>query len=297
VTASARPEDSAHAPGLRVLAAGPLTTVQDEGRPGNAAWGVTRSGACDRTSYRLANRLVGNEPGLAALEVTFGGLAVRTERDLVLAVTGARCPGVAWNAPVHLRTGQVLRLGTPERGLRTYVAVRGGIDVPPVLGSRATDTLSGLGPARVVDGDVLPVGRTRHPMPGVDEAPLAEPTLGPVRLRVTPGPRRDRFGDAGWAVLLGTRWQVSADSDRVGVRLVGGELVPEEAWRGAELPSEGVLRGAVQVPPSGRPVVFLADHPVTGGYPVIAYVEDGDDRSDVDRLAQVRPGQEVLLGP
>lgn len=288
---------SAHRPGLTVLAAGPLTTVQDEGRPGNAAWGVTRSGACDRASYRLANRLVGNEPGLAALEVTLGGLAVRAERDVVLAVTGARCPGVAWNAPVHLRPGQVLRLGTPERGLRSYVAVRGGVDVAPVLGSRATDTLSGLGPARVVDGAVLPVGRTRHPMPGVDEAAVAEPAPGPVRLQVTPGPRLDRFGEVGWAALLGTRWQVSADSDRVGVRLVGGGLSPETAWRGAELPSEGVLRGAVQVPPSGRPVVFLADHPVTGGYPVIAYVADGDERSDVDRLAQVRPGQEVTFTP
>jgi biotin-dependent carboxylase-like uncharacterized protein len=282
---------------LHVLSAGPMTTVQDEGRVGHASWGVTRAGACDRASYRLGNRLVGNVVGAAALEVTLGGLAVRAERAVTVAVTGARCPGVPWNAPVHLSAGDVLRLGTPERGLRSYLAVRGGIDVVTVLGSRATDTLSGLGPPRVRDGDELPVGRTRHPMPGVDVAAVAEPTGGPVLLRVDAGPRLERFGDEGWEALLGTSWTVSADSDRVGVRLVGGALVPHVAWHGHELPSEGVLRGAVQVPPSGRPVVFLADHPVTGGYPVVAYVHDGHERSDVDRLAQARPGQPLRFVP
>ncbi len=235
----------------------------------------------------------GTTPGRASLEVTLGGLAVRALRPLVVAVTGARGPGAPWNAPVHLAAGEVLRLGAPADGLRTYLAVRGGIDVPPVLGSRSTCTLSGLGPAPVRVGDLLPVGRATDQMPGVDEAAVLAPAAGPVVLDVEAGPRLDRFGDAGWQRLLGTAWTVGTDSDRVGVRLGGGRLEPAPGWDGAELPSEGVLRGAVQVPPSGEPVVFLADAPVTGGYPVLAYVRDPVRGSDVDRLAQARPGQQV----
>ena len=134
---------------LRVLATGPLTTVQDEGRPGHAAWGVTRSGACDLASYRRGNRLVGNTPGAASLEVTLGGLVLRAERAVTVAVTGAPCPGVPLDGPHRLGPGDELRLGAPGTGVRTYVAVRGGIDVDPVLGSRSTDSLSGLGPAPV----------------------------------------------------------------------------------------------------------------------------------------------------
>lgn len=278
---------------LLVIAPGPLTTVQDEGRIGHASSGVTRSGACDRGAYRLGNRLLGNTAGAASLEVTLGGLVLRAEAALTLAVTGARCPGVPWNAPFRVASGDELRLGVPAQGLRSYLAVRGGIDVPSVLGSRSTDSLSGLGPDPLSRGDRLAVGRATGPLPGVDQAAAAEPPAGVVTARVLPGPRRDRFGDAGWALLLAAAWTVDADSDRVGARLRGAELRPVDAWRGRELASEGVLRGAVQVPPSGQPVVFLADHPVTGGYPVIAYVYDGERSSDVDRLAQVRPGQPI----
>ena len=280
---------------LEVVAAGPLTTVQDEGRTGYASWGVPRSGACDRAAYRLGLRLLGNVPGTASLEVTLGGLVVRAVGPVLVAVTGARCPGAPWNAPVHLAPGQVLRLGAPTQGLRSYVAVRGGVDVPSVLGSRSTCTLSGLGPARVCDGDVLAVGSTSTVMPGVDEAPVPGPTGGTVVLDVEPGPRRDRFDDDGWRRLLDAPWTVGTDSDRVGVRLVGDRLEPAAGWRGVELPSEGVLRGAVQVPPSGEPVVLLADCPVTGGYPVVAYLRDPVRDSAVDRLAQARPGQQVRL--
>ena len=272
---------------LTVLESGPLTTVQDGGRVGQAALGIGRSGACDRASYRLANRLVGNEPGAAVLEVTFGGLAVRAEHGMTVATTGARCQGgTAHNAPVWLPAGAELRLGPPESGLRTYLAVRGGIEVEPVLGSRSTDILAGLGPAKPAAGDVVPVGEPSGGMPSVDLAPVVDPAAGELVVRVLPGPRRDWFTEESWTSLTGQAYGVSNDCDRVGARLEGAPL---ERSRTGELPSEGMLRGALQIPPSGTPVLFLADHPVTGGYPVIGYVAD----DDVDRCAQLRPGQTV----
>lgn len=275
---------------ITVLAPGPLTTVQDAGRTGHAALGVGRSGACDRASYALANRLVGNAAGAAALEVVLGGLALRAERDLVVALTGARCPGAPHAAVTPLRAGEELRLRAPEAGLRTYLAVRGGVDVPPVLGSRSTDVLAGLGPAALAAGDELAVGTARARFPDVDLAPVPEPAAGDVEVRVRPGPRRDWFTDAGWGALTGSAYEVTSDSNRVGIRLAGP--APERV-RDGELPSEGMVRGALQVPPSGAPVLFLADHPVTGGYPVIGCVVD----ADVDRCAQLRPGQRLLLRP
>jgi len=269
---------------LTVLAPGPLTTVQDTGRPGQAALGIGRSGSCDRDSAALANRLVGNPVDAAVLEVTFGGLAVRAEADLLVVTTGARCPGAPHAAPTLLRRGQELRLGLPVSGLRSYLAVRGGVDVVPVLGSRATDVLAGLGPAVVAAGDVLPVGEPSAPLPGVDLAPVAEPCAGELTVSVLPGPRADWFGDPGWTGLTGQAWTVTSESNRVGLRLAGEPL---RRIRDGELPSEGMERGALQVPPSGTPVLFLADHPVTGGYPVIGYVTD----ADVDRCGQLRPGQ------
>jgi biotin-dependent carboxylase-like uncharacterized protein len=270
---------------LTLLAPGPLTTVQDLGRPGRAALGIGRSGACDRGSAALANRLVGNPPDAAVLEVTLGGLVVRAETDLLVVTTGARCAGaVAHLAPALLRAGTVLRLGVPAGGLRSYLAVRGGIAVEPVLGSRATDLLSGLGPPVLAAGDVLPVGPPSAPLPGVDLAPVAEPPAGKVTVAVLPGPRRDWFGDAGWTDLTRQVWTVTSESNRVGLRLAGEPLTRA---RSGELPSEGMAPGALQVPPSGMPVLFLADHPVTGGYPVIGYVA----AADLDRCAQLRPGQ------
>lgn len=274
---------------VTVLATGALTTIQDAGRPGQAALGVGRSGACDRTSYRLANRLLGNAPDAATLEVTFGGLQMRADDDVVVVTTGARCEGsTSHNSPTRLRAGDELRLGTPAGGLRTYVGVRGGFDTEPVLGSRSTDVLSGLGPATVSSGDVLRVGEPESPQPGVDLAPVADPEDGDVTVLVAPGPRRDWFSSDAWASLLAQGYAVTSDSNRVGLRLDGEPL---ERTRTDELPSEGMVRGALQIPPSGKPVLFLADHPVTGGYPVIAYVVD----DDVDRCGQLRPGQILHL--
>jgi biotin-dependent carboxylase-like uncharacterized protein len=274
---------------LTVVAPGPLTTVQDRGRPGLGGVGVGRSGSADRGAAALANRLVGNDPDAAVLEVTLGGLVVRAEADLVVVTTGARCPG----SPVHaapglLRAGSTLALGAPPSGLRTYLAVRGGVAVDPVLGSRSTDVLSGLGPPRLQAGDELPVGSPRHPLPGVDLAPVADPPAGEVTVRLLPGPRADWLTAEALAALTAAPWEVTAESNRVGLRLAGPRL--ERPVR-EELPSEGLVRGALQVPPSGAPVLFLADAPVTGGYPVAGYVAD----DDVDRCAQLRPGQPLRL--
>jgi len=275
---------------LDVLGTGPLATVQDLGRPGLAALGVGQSGAADPAALRLANRLVGNPEDAAALEVTSGGLEVRGRGGLYVALAGAACPMTADGrelapyAPVWLPDGATLHLGAPARGLRSYLAVRGGIDVPAVLGSRATDTLAGLGPAPLRAGDRLPVGVPSGAMPGVDLAPVASPGDGEVRLRVVLGPRADWFTDAARDVLVAAPYEVTADSNRVGMRLAGAVL---ERARTEELPSEGMVCGALQVPPSGQPTLFLADHPVTGGYPVIATVVT----ADVGLAAQARPGQ------
>jgi biotin-dependent carboxylase-like uncharacterized protein len=274
---------------LEVVRPGFMTTVQDLGRPGHAALGVGRSGAADRGSFRLANRLVGNDPGAAALEVTLGGLVLRASSVTTVAVTGAACPVSpgGMNAPITLWPGDELVLGTASAGLRCYVAVRGGIDVPPVLGSRSTDTLGKLGPPPLAAGMLLPVGPRPLGFPVVDLAPRAALPADPV-LRVTPGPRRDWF--AAPDELLSTVYTVSPDSDRVGIRFTGPTLARA---RHDELPSEACVPGSVQVPPSGRPILFHADHPTTGGYPVIAVVEE----EDLDLAAQLRPGQTVRFRP
>ncbi len=270
---------------LQVLATGPLTTFQDAGRPGQAASGIGRSGACDRAAFALANRLVGNPAGTAVLEVTLGGLRLLAQADVVLATTGARCAGAfPHQAATAVSAGEQFRLGGPVSGLRTYVAVRGGFDIAPVLGSCSTDILGGLGPAALRIGDELAVGAAQLSAGG--GRPAAEPVSGVLHVDVLPGPRRDWFADGAWSQLRGSPYTVSMHSNRVGLRLDGPLL---DRVRTEELPSEPMMRGAVQVPPSGEPVLFLADHPVTGGYPVLAYVVD----SNVDRCGQLRPGQQL----
>ena len=273
---------------LQVVAVGPSVLVQDRGRPGWAHLGVPRSGALDGPAAALANRLVGNAPDDACLEVLLGGLALTSDEGVWVAVTGARCAlevdgrPAGFGEAARLTPGSVLRLGRPETGLRSYLAVAGGIAVDPVLGSRSTDTLGRVGPPAVAVGDRLPMGRPAGPPAAVDTP--RPPATGP--LRVTPGPRADRVAGDALDLLCRTTYAVSPDSDRVGLRLVGDALPP--AGRD-ELPSEGMVLGAVQVPPDGRPVVFLADHPTTGGYPVVAVV----DERDLWQCAQLRPGEPV----
>ena len=275
--------------------------IQDLGRVGLAAVGVGRSGAADRGAFRLGARLLAQPYTAAALEVTFGGLSVRARGDVMLALTGAPAPadvdgrGVGYCGPFMLADGQILTLGAPPVGLRTYVSVRGGVDVPPVLGSRATDTLSGLGPAAgAAPATSLPVGPPPAEFPNVDQAPTSALSGETLVLHALRGPRDDWLADPD--VLAATQWTVSSRSDRVGMRLEGEPLQHHVSRQGQELPSEGVVRGSIQVPPGGEPVVFLADHPVTGGYPVVAV----SSMRTIDRAAQAVPGQQiriVLVGP
>ena len=279
---------------LEVLAPGPLAIVEDLGRTGLAHLGVTRSGAADRRSHALANRLVANSADRATIEITLGGFRARLHGGAVdIAVTGADAtPAVdgipfGLNSVRRLAPGQVLSMATPATGLRSYLAVRGGIDAPAVLGSRSYDTLSGLGPAPLRPGDRIPLGRPGADFPQLDAAPVTPIGTATLEVRVTRGPRDDWFSDPD--ALVRTRWVTSERSDRVGVRLTGPPL--HHRWPERQLPSEGATRGAIQVPPGGQPVILGPDHPVTGGYPVIGVVVD----ADTDALAQLRPGREVRL--
>ena len=331
-----RPGAESVRPVLEILSPGPLALLEDAGRPGRGAIGVSSSGAFDRGAMQRANRAVGNPGGAAVLEALVGPVLLRAAAPTVLAVSGARAPvrigrrdeevgDVALPAEASrehalaLDPGDRIEVGPAEDGLRLVLAVRGGItrltrassasehdgepvpgaDPAPdrsrqvdieVLGSRSRDTLSGLGPEPLQAGDVLCVGREQ----GLDAVPVVAPAAadGPgspsadaaLRIPVLVGPREALLGAEAVAALLGTEWTVRQDSDRVGVRLEGPALpVPEGA---GSVPSEPMLPGAVQVPPSGLPVVFGPDHPTTGGYPVIAVVT----RRGLDRLAQTGAG-------
>lgn len=293
---------------IEVLRAGALTTVQDQGRPGYAHLGVPHSGALDPAALRLANRLVGNPATAAGLEITLTGCVLRVTRAVSVALTGApvevlveqpaagraggagateRRPGDV-GRPLSLAAGAVLRIGPARAGLRTWLAVSGGIAVEPVLGSRATDTLSGLGPPPLRDGDRLPLGPPVGPPAPVDLT-VTPPVPAELRLALRLGPRHHWFGDTALDLLFRTAYAISPLSNRVGARLVGATLPRAAA---GELPSEGLVLGAVQVPPDGQPLIFLADHPTTGGYPVVGVVDD------VTPLAQARPGTTVRFhGP
>ncbi len=277
--------------GLVVVRPGPLTTVQDLGRRGVAHLGVPRAGAVDEPALRAANRLVGNDPGAAALETTLGGVAVRALRPLLVAVAGAPAPvrvdgrPAPWGAQVAVPAGAVLDVGAATAGVRAYLAVAGGIAVPPVLGSRSADLLSGLGPAPLAVGDRLPVGPRPPHRPTPELVPLpAPPTVLVLRLRL--GPHADWFAPDSVARLARDTYRAAPASNRIALRTDGPPLLRA---RDGELPSEGMVLGAVQVPPDGRPVVFLADHPTTGGYPVVGVVP----RADLAAAAQTRPGTPV----
>ncbi|MER8186802.1 biotin-dependent carboxyltransferase family protein [Kitasatospora sp. NPDC094015] len=273
---------------LAVVRPGPLTTVQDLGRRGVAHLGVPRAGALDEPALRAANRLVGNPDGAAALETTLGGVALRALAPAVVAVTGAPAPVTVdgrpapWGAAVALPAGAVVEVGAATHGVRSYLAVAGGLAVPPVLGSRSADLLSGLGPPPLAAGDRLPVGpAAAGPRAGL--VPLPGPP-GELVLRLRPGPHDDWFADL--AGLARAVHRVAAASNRVALRTEGPPLARA---RGGELPSAGMVLGAVQVPPDGHPVIFLADHPTTGGYPVVGVVP----RADLAAAAQARPGTPV----
>lgn len=255
---------------LRVRSVGLATSVRDAGRPGLAHLGSGRGGAVDLDSHRLANRLVGNHPDAAAIE-TSGGLVVEIGRPVLVAVAGSQLdldvehgPPLGWGVATALPAGAVVRLGRLRDGARCYLAVRGGVDGAhwPVSLDVAADVEGSPSPAPAVPR-------------GFDRV-----------VRLWPGPRLDWFDAHTWETLVGADWTISATSDRVGVRLVGPRLQRTVL---DELPSEGLVEGAVQVPPDGQPIVMLADHPVTGGYPVVAVV----DPADIGLVAQHQPGARV----
>ena len=269
-----------------VTDAGLQCLVQDLGRPGLASMGVSRSGAFDRRSLVQGNGLLGNASGAAGLEVLGGRIALLAADNHLIALTGAPAAATIDGEPaahgrvLSIHRGQVLRLGSPVTGLRTYVTVAGGLAVDEVLGSASTDTMSGLGPAALRNGDRLGVGPDRGQPDDIDVPALIG--AGDISVRVTLGPRDDWFADPG--VLFTSGWTVNGSSDRVGIRLDGPVV---ERLRTEELPSEPCVRGSIQVAADGQPIVFGPDHPVTGGYPVIAVVHD----AYTDALAQARPGQ------
>jgi biotin-dependent carboxylase-like uncharacterized protein len=264
---------------IEVLSAGLLTTIQDLGRPGWASIGVPPSGAVDRESLELGNRLVGNPPDAAALEATLVGPRLVFRTRALIALTGA-IP-----TPQTAEVEGELDVGELVGGARAYICVRGGIEVEPVLGSRSTDLLTGLGPNPLQPGDVLAVGAD----PG---RPPADPRLPERRLRplrVVPGPRDDWFEPEALTELSTADWRVTSAANRVGIRLAGPKL---DRARTDELLSEGLVTGAIQVPPNGQPILLLNDHPTTGGYPVLAVVA----WDDLSRAGQLRPGDTVRFG-
>jgi KipI family sensor histidine kinase inhibitor len=288
---------------IQVLEPGPLTTVQDLGRPGLAHLGVPRSGAADADGLRLANELAGNAAGAACLEITFGRLVLRFDCDAIAALAGAAAPvrlttaagqesQLMPDAAFTVSAGSVLRVGAPSRGLRSYLAIRGGIGVVPVLGSRSADRLSGLGPGPLRPGEWLPLERPRsRPEQETQGRPRNYGSRLPaaaaeIELRAIAGPRDDWFGESAPGVLAGGSYLVSAASNRTGLRLTGPRLRRDRA---AELPSEGLAVGSLQVTHDGQPILLLADHPTTGGYPVIAVVVT----ADIGLAAQLRPSQRV----
>ena len=304
---------------FEVVATGLQALFQDAGRPGQARQGVSASGALDATAFRVANQLLGNEADATVIELLHGGFVLRALVRTVVAVTGATGPldlkdasgallPAERHVPLAMEPGDVLTVGAPERGLRSYLAVRGGFEVAPVLGSSATDTLAGVGPEPLRVGQGLAVGQRIRGAVDAAEAGMAklemllphlpdsvQPDLRDadavrrhaIVLDLVLGPRTDWFDGESLELLQQQCWQVTQQSNRVGLRLLGEKPLQRAAgFQGRELPSEGTALGALQVPANGQPVLFLADHPLTGGYPVIGCVAP----HHLDLAAQLPPG-------
>ncbi len=280
---------------IRVLDPGPQTTVQDGGRRGQLRYGIPPSGPVDARSFTLANRLVGNADGAAGLEFTLIGPRLRAEAPCAIAVTGAEAPVTVNDAPaaawttLRLRAGDVLRIGPARAGVRGYVAVAGGIDVPTVLGSRATylrGRLGGLEGRALRRDDVLRLGAA-GPVRGRAVPARAIPDWRAESvLRVVLGPQADRFTDDGIGAFLGGSYEVLPQSDRMGARLQGPRIAHAH---GHDIISDGIALGAVQVPGDGQPIVLLVDRQSTGGYTKIATVCS----FDIPRVGQAKPGQRI----
>jgi biotin-dependent carboxylase-like uncharacterized protein len=289
---------------LRVTKPGLLTTVQDLGRWGFQSSGVPVAGPMDMYSHRLANALVGNDAGAALLEVTMVGPEITFDDERVVAVTGARIEVTldgsvqAWDCPFVAAAGSHLRFGPRSSGARAYLAVEGGIATRPVLGSRATHVASatgGLEGRALRAGDRLPLGaavsrgrRIERRRPAGAAALSRLPVAGHTTVRVLPGPHADHFASGALDMLQAERYEVAPDSNRQGFRLNGAALGHA---RGANIISEALSIGAIQVPASGRPILLMADRQTTGGYPSIATVIS----ADLGLAGQLGPGDTITF--
>ncbi len=283
--------------GMRVISPGVLSLIQDGGRRGFQRFGVSVSGAMDPDSLVLGNRLVGNQPGFAAVEVTFGGAEFAFDEDAFIAITGADLSATIDGTPVPLwesflaPAASTLSFGAPAIGMRAYLCVAGGVTSAPVLGSRSTHVASGIGgndggPLKA--GDELPVGpapdvrdHLRVPMdlvPGIESS---------ITVRVVPGPQEDAFTAAGVGTFYGSGYAISDRSDRQGVRLEGPEIAAvNERY---DIVSDAVVFGSIQVPGDRKPIILLADRQTTGGYPKIGTVAS----VDIPKLAQAHPASNI----
>lgn len=288
---------------IRVISPGLLSTIQDLGRTGHTAIGVGRGGAGDSFSLRLGNRLIGNEDGAAAIEMTWTGGTFEFDRDVLSILTGgeadARIDGCAQSramtpwTPQTIRAGERLAIGPIQSGARTYLCVTGGIDVPLVLDSRSTHLVGafgGLEGRSLRPGDVLTLGPLRSRHSTISDwtrlRDFCRSTLARRTLRAVEGAQYDLFGAATIERFWTSSFAVSMRSDRAGLRLDG--TIGQSAL-GGRMVSEGMMPGAVQVPESGEPIILGVDHPTTGGYPVIACVA----AVDLPVVGQIRPGEQV----
>ena len=291
--------------GMRVLSTGLQTLFQDLGRAGQAAMGISESGAMDKNALHSANRLVGNEINSACLEITQGGFSAQIDGELIIAITGAPCDiqlitkeqqefRLAAYQGIHLTTGDKIKLGQATAGVRSYLAVRGGFAIPKVLESCSYDTLANVGPAPLKVGDRLSINKTSklsalslYEVPAIDYPTAAKTVI----LDVILGPRTDWFTDQAVELLSTQHWQVSAASNRIGLRLQGEQALTRSQLQ--ELPSEGTCIGAIQIPADGQPVLFLNDHPLTGGYPVIGTVAE----YHLDLAGQIPVNAQIRFNP
>lgn len=290
---------------FEVLRTGPQTLFQDRGRFGVLKMGVSPSGSFDRLSAARANHALGNSDNAPVLEILLGGLQLRALKDCVIIVTGVDCHVQVTNSAgatrndysnsiIDIHCGDTITLGHAEYGLRAYLAVRGGFEVPVILGSSSTDVLSSIGPHAPKAGDILYQGQhigDLHWHPLLRRIPTLWNRTSQERLKVIMGPHCDWFSTETILDFLSQSFRVSPDSNRIGVRLEATTPILKK-WD-KELPSEGMVRGSIQIPPNGHPVVFGPDHPVTGGYPVIAVLTS----RSCDRIAQLAPGQTLKFMP
>ena len=283
---------------MQIILAGPLSTIQDSGRTGYLKSGIGTSGVMDRESYETANRLLGNSRNEAVIEATLMGPVISFDSDCVCCITGAdmspqldKTP-VAMYRPFLIRAGQTLSLSMAVNGCRSYIGFAGGIDVPCVLGSRSTNLkchMGGFKGRALQNGDILSLGFTDADPSGLIHNQAAKPVFASsITVRVIEGPQAEYFTDKGKHDFYHHPYVVSPESDRMGYRMEGPAI---ENVNGVDIVSDGIAPGSIQVPPSGKPIILLADRQTTGGYAKIATVIS----EDISKIAQLKPGDTIVF--